>query len=68
VRQVGKDIDILINKKVVISPHINEPFLFSGQQLHIAIPASATGAESMETMEKLVSGKLILELRSRDSQ
>ncbi|MGO7588404.1 hypothetical protein [Rhizobium leguminosarum] len=68
VRHVGKDIDVLINKNVVVSPHINDPFLFSGQPLHIAIPASATGVESMEAIEKLVSGKLILEVRSHDSQ
>ncbi|MGO4134155.1 hypothetical protein ACEQ6A_06285 [Rhizobium brockwellii] len=68
VRHVGKDIDVLVNKNVVVSPHIIDPFLFSGQQLHIPIPAGATGAESLETIEKLVSGKLTLELSSRDHQ
>jgi preprotein translocase subunit SecD len=67
-RHVGKEIDVLINNNVVVSPHIIDPFLFSGQQLHIPIPAGATGAESLETIEKLVSGKLTLELSSRDYQ
>ncbi|WP_245426050.1 hypothetical protein [Rhizobium sp. J15] len=67
-RQVGKDIDVLINKNVVSSPHIMDPLLFFGKPLQIPIPADATRTESKETIHKLVSGTSILELRSRDGQ
>ncbi|PDT03344.1 hypothetical protein CO666_14930 [Rhizobium chutanense] len=67
-RQVGTDIDVLVNKNVVSSPHIMDPLLFFGKPLQIPIPANATRTESKETIDKLVSGTSILELRSRDGQ
>lgn len=66
--QVGKIIDILVDKNVVLSPRIMELFAFFGEPLQIPIPADATPTESKETIDKLVSGTSVLELRSRDGQ
>ncbi|MEB3042459.1 SecDF P1 head subdomain-containing protein [Rhizobium mulingense] len=67
-RHVGKNIDVLIDHNIVLSSHLNDPVLFSGRQLQIEFPAKTSGAENMVAIEKLVSGKVILELRSGGSE
>lgn len=67
-RQVGRQIDILVNESVVSSPRIMEQFLYLGEPLQVPIPASATPAENKDKIDKLVAGTSTLELRSRDGQ